>query len=206
MKQVYFLRPVGQSGPIKIGCSATPAKRLRTIEIWSPLLLELVASAPGEHRHEWALHQQFAKQRLHGEWFSISPELSALINHVAENGVLPPIEIADDLMKWREARASGKGSRARRDPAAQVAKARLTTRVHKAEKHAFGYGTDDSRPDEVARIIASYQGLGSGMPSEADLALLESYIATLKARPRADRSFAAWSAWFESRKAGKAAA
>ena len=85
-KHVYFLRPVGQQGPIKIGCSATPAKRLRSVEIWSPVQLEMVASAPGGHAHEWTLHSMFGEDRLHGEWFAVTPDLMKIISYVSENG------------------------------------------------------------------------------------------------------------------------
>ena len=47
MKRVYFLRPVGHLTPIKIGCSLRPENRLETFATWSPLRLEVVATAPG---------------------------------------------------------------------------------------------------------------------------------------------------------------
>lgn len=33
---VYFIKPIGMDGPIKIGCSDKPARRLITLAAWSP--------------------------------------------------------------------------------------------------------------------------------------------------------------------------
>lgn len=40
---VYFLRPVGEEGPVKIGVSEVPENRLRTYMVWSPMILEVAA-------------------------------------------------------------------------------------------------------------------------------------------------------------------
>lgn len=91
MKCVYFFRPVGQIGPIKIGCSTTPEHRLEQYAAWSPLMLELIATAPGSHADEHALHGKFRKYHLHGEWFGASKDLLALIDHVQATGELPEL-------------------------------------------------------------------------------------------------------------------
>ena len=90
-KRVYFLRPVGQLGPVKIGCSCFPEGRLDTFTIWSPQRLELVTSVPGNHADERALHGMFKKHHLHGEWFAASKELLGLIEHCATTGALPDL-------------------------------------------------------------------------------------------------------------------
>jgi len=91
MKRVYFLRPVGHLTPVKIGCSLQPEKRLETHTIWSPLRLEIIATAPGGHDKESKLHGMFRKHHLHGEWFGASKELLALIDHVIATGELPEL-------------------------------------------------------------------------------------------------------------------
>lgn len=88
-KRIYFLRPVGQIGPIKIGCSVAPDKRLIAIQAWSPLPLELVAICVGKNAHEQNLHARFIADRLHGEWFIWSEELQYVMDHVASHGELP---------------------------------------------------------------------------------------------------------------------
>lgn len=80
---VYFLRPVGQDGPVKIGCSSAPANRLETFAAWSPVTLEIAASAPGGYAEEQRLHNAFAAQHSHGEWFHASPDLTLLVERVA---------------------------------------------------------------------------------------------------------------------------
>ena len=91
MKHVYFLRPVGQLGPIKIGCSKLPQSRLDSVTIWSPMRLEFICSVPGSHTEERTLHGMFAKHRVHGEWFGASKELLTLIDHCAATGALPEL-------------------------------------------------------------------------------------------------------------------
>lgn len=86
---IYFLRPKGEQGPIKIGLSRKPASRLRTYEIWSPAILELAASCHAHMNSEQFLHRHFLGDYLHGEWFEWSEELQQLIDHVAEHETLP---------------------------------------------------------------------------------------------------------------------
>lgn len=90
-KRVYFLRPVGQVGPIKIGCSVFPEGRLDNFTLWSPQPLELIVSVPGTHANERALHGMFRKHHVHGEWFGASKQLLALIDHCSAHGELPEL-------------------------------------------------------------------------------------------------------------------
>ena len=69
-RHVYFAKPVGQDGPIKIGCSNDVVQRIAQMSMWSPVPLELIACFPGKPSDEHALHREFAEYRLHGEWFS----------------------------------------------------------------------------------------------------------------------------------------
>lgn len=68
-KRVYFMKPVGMVGPIKIGCSRMVDDRLMQIAAWSPFPLEIVYSEPGEHVLERQLHRCFADYHSHLEWF-----------------------------------------------------------------------------------------------------------------------------------------
>lgn len=43
---VYFVKPVGMDGPIKIGCTTTPAARIESLTIWSPFPLEVLVTIP----------------------------------------------------------------------------------------------------------------------------------------------------------------
>ena len=75
---VYFIG--AEAGPIKIGVSCDPAKRLRTLQTGHPVPLMLLAVVPGGVGVERALHRKFADLRVRGEWFARSPELIAEID------------------------------------------------------------------------------------------------------------------------------
>lgn len=81
---VYFLRPVGRSGPTKIGYSKRPDSRLVIYAAWSPVPLELVAKVEGSALLERRFHAKFEHLRTHGEWFSADPELIRVTAQVRE--------------------------------------------------------------------------------------------------------------------------
>lgn len=86
---VYFLRPVGMKGPIKIGYSDQPKRRLKEMMMWSPIPLELFAVVPGDRGLEGSLHRAFRDAKSHWEWFRPIPELIEAINRM-KAGVHPP--------------------------------------------------------------------------------------------------------------------
>ena len=55
--QVYFVRPVGMRGPIKIGCSKLPENRIKSLMVWSPFELEIAVAIPGNFKLEKAIHE-----------------------------------------------------------------------------------------------------------------------------------------------------
>jgi len=75
---VYFIQ-CGNDGPIKIGKSIDPVRRLQILALSAPSKLRLLATIPGSRDEESRLHRQFAEDRLYGEWFHPSPALLALI-------------------------------------------------------------------------------------------------------------------------------
>jgi hypothetical protein len=90
---VYFIRPVEQDGPVKIGHSSYPASRLLTYLPWSPIPLEIVAILeievpPKEPRHAFGMqverrfHERHKEHRLHHEWFAANPLLESDIDAV----------------------------------------------------------------------------------------------------------------------------
>jgi len=74
-RRVYFIRPVGADGPVKIGCSDVPDGRLYTLSAWSPVPLEIVASIDGDIDLERRFHAAFKADNTHREWFNASPAL-----------------------------------------------------------------------------------------------------------------------------------
>lgn len=80
---VYFIRRADGEGPVKIGCSQEPQNRLLALTAWSPYVLAIVASIPGDEALERRFHARFSAQHSHREWFSPSPELTLVMAQVA---------------------------------------------------------------------------------------------------------------------------
>lgn len=72
-KTVYFIKPIGMDGPIKVGCSAHPDGRKTILENWSPFPLEIVARIAGGYDLERRFHAYFARHHQRREWFHSSP-------------------------------------------------------------------------------------------------------------------------------------
>lgn len=102
-KFIYFMKPVGMDGPIKIGCTKFAKSRLYHMAIWSPIPLEIVATAPGTFDMEWGLHFHFAAERLHHEWFRASPRLVALVEAIKAGTPLTDLVAIKDAKARRDA-------------------------------------------------------------------------------------------------------
>lgn len=100
-RYVYFLRSTCSEGRIKIGCSYKPINRLLALSVWGAYPLEVVAVAPGDFSTERALHEYFAADRLHREWFRSSPELLAVIDAMAHG-----VSVSDALLSVAIRRAA----------------------------------------------------------------------------------------------------
>lgn len=74
-------------GQIKIGCSHWPEQRLKTFVANAPCPLRLIAKWPGEQTDERKLHQRFAAQRWHNEWFRYEGDLIAFVEQNRGVGV-----------------------------------------------------------------------------------------------------------------------
>ena len=95
-KFVYFIKPVGLPGPIKIGSSREPQNRLAQLADWSPWPLEILVMIPGTLELERRLHSCFSHAHRHREWFEPDTELVAGITALKEG---LPVEKAFDLDK-----------------------------------------------------------------------------------------------------------
>lgn len=98
MKYLYFIKPVGMDGPIKIGCSKEPEHRLQGLAYWSPVPLEIMAFVPGSFDLERNVHQCFADAHSHKEWFHAIPRLVAAIAAIKAG---MPVSEAIDLKDRR---------------------------------------------------------------------------------------------------------
>lgn len=82
---VYLMEDL-RNGHFKIGRSATPARRERTLQSEVPQIV-LRISVPADENHERELHEHFAHKRLRGEWFALSSDdLVWLVSFLKRNG------------------------------------------------------------------------------------------------------------------------
>jgi hypothetical protein len=79
-RTIYFIRPVGKSGPVKIGCSLRPEKRRQQLQAAARRPLEIAAATPGSMDDERRIHSLFWHDHMHGEWFNWSQCLQLLID------------------------------------------------------------------------------------------------------------------------------
>lgn len=93
---IYFIKPVGMKGPVKIGISARSAARLFELLEWSPFDLELAHSMPGTYKLERQIQEALADDHLRREWFKPSARVVQLLRDL-QSGV--PIERAIDLTR-----------------------------------------------------------------------------------------------------------
>lgn len=80
---VYFVQG-GKDGPVKIGWANYVSSRLVELQCASPVPLALVRAFDGPRALERALHDVFAAERLHGEWFehSVLDDLDAVLEAI----------------------------------------------------------------------------------------------------------------------------
>lgn len=168
---VYFLRPVGLPGPIKIGCSQTPEGRLETYMAWSPYPLEKIGQVPGNTKDEGYLHRCFWAQRSHAEWFHPSRELHAAIDRVLSEGRVPRDIVADELLQ------SKPGRKRTPEQSRQMSyRMRVDWALRKMRTDA-GYW---SAPADVLKILDNWSGCARAKgttPTDEQIARLEAFLA-----------------------------
>jgi hypothetical protein len=148
VSQVYFLRPIGMVGPVKIGSSRVPHERMMTCSNWSPFPLGLVAAVTGGVDLEQRFHALLRDHHSHGEWFFPTKEVMAVVEAV--------IAGTFDLSSLPEPyRLSGRNRRSRESVEAGSYYRKLTAMGKRGVKvppevvaASFSYGVD---PDERTR-------------------------------------------------------
>lgn len=181
MSFVYFLRPVGQDGPIKIGCSRTPHARLSTYMSWSPLDLEIVATVKGDLELEARLHSRFHAAHRRNEWFDPAPDLVAAVEALQRG---EPIERAVDFAV--DSGSIRKGKKRQISPEAKEC-AKWALRVANKTRWAGAKINDHLLvPGHISNIIQRWRGEYQRpetriRPSAAEFEQLEKYVAGLPA-------------------------
>lgn len=177
---VYFIRPRGMEGPVKIGYSTTPLQRLETFAAWSPYPLEIAATYPGSFDLEQKLHAYFAISHSHREWFHGNRVLTKLIDDLSR-GI--PLHDAIDL----SGHAGSVPTRiARKRRSADFCKcrsytARIENAVRRLNKNKNETGIDFYLPDDISTILrewlgSSYLNIIGIPPSEERIARLDDFL------------------------------
>jgi len=114
-KYLYLIQQSSTPLAFKIGVSVDPLKRLRRFQTGNPFTLTLVAAFRGHEVDEWALHDHFSKERMHGEWFVLNPrDLEAIVNYFEEKGVKNAVRVIEEPAPPRmPLKPHGKGITAR---------------------------------------------------------------------------------------------
>ena len=169
-KQVYFIKPIGLDGPIKIGHSDFPLNRLSALAAWSPLALEIIGSVPGTLQDEKFLHECFSASYSHREWFHATLPLQQSIKKILAAGTIDAVR---DTLQPR-----GKIPRKPRQRATEEQKLRRAyeARVQKAQRkmRAAGEKTAWSAPDDITSIISRWNSNHS--PTATELARVDQYL------------------------------
>ena len=83
---LYFVG--ADEGPIKIGMTSNPKKRIKGLQTGHPHKLRYLALVPNASLQEAVYHERFAKHRLEGEWFTRHPDILAEIARLT-----PPAQV-----------------------------------------------------------------------------------------------------------------
>jgi hypothetical protein len=78
-ERVYFIKPIGFEGPVKIGWSHSPDSRLENLMGWSPFPLEIAISIPGSMKLEKNIHECLHSSHSHREWFHPTQDVLSLV-------------------------------------------------------------------------------------------------------------------------------
>jgi hypothetical protein len=89
---VYF---ISGGGLIKIGRAFNPFSRLKDLQLGSPVKLTLGCAVPGGADLEGTLHQFFAAERQHGEWFHPSGRLTVYRARAIDLGFAPDVGFSE---------------------------------------------------------------------------------------------------------------
>lgn len=87
-KLIYFIQAGAPDRPIKIGFTQRIHHRLRQFQTDVPDPLVILATIPGDHEDESALHERFMHLNVRREWFR--PEVE-LLEFIQEGALLPNV-------------------------------------------------------------------------------------------------------------------
>lgn len=178
---VYFIKPVGLDGPIKIGHSWCPANRLIDLGAWSPWPLELIGYVASPSEDERFLHRCFADCHSHREWFHSTPRLRETITQILDAGTIDAVR--SGLIPLGSIRHT------RVNTAIGTRRMSCRMRIYWALRRLDGRDAPYvywRAPDEVGSIMGRWSknyrtGAEAQDPSAEEMAILEAFIANPEA-------------------------
>lgn len=87
--RVYFAQ-VRDDGPIKIGVTRSPERRVVQLQEQCPYPVELLCAVRGGALSERVIHAMHTEFHIRGEWFEPNDGMRKIIAHAVAHGVLPP--------------------------------------------------------------------------------------------------------------------
>lgn len=169
MSRVYFIKPVGLDGPIKIGCSYRPENRLLDLGAWSPWPLEIIGSVPGIYHDEQFLHRCFADSHSHREWFHSTPALRDAIAVILSAG---DMTVAHSTLTPKGSIRTGNKNGWTEE---RKLRASYSSRIRIARNKLREKNIAEWHPaEDVNKIGARWNG--GQLPTEAEFARLDEYL------------------------------
>ena len=182
-RYVYFIKPVGLDGPIKIGSSDVPLRRLEDLMVWSPFPLELIGKTPGSTTDEFFLHTCFSDSHFHHEWFHFTPALRHAIDKMLASSI-------NDVRGSLTPKGAIRKPRGPKPPKTESQKLeeQYAARIIAAEKSVKNIvrGTGPTlQPYDVRKIMTAWHGntcrrIEPIHPTSAEIARLEEYLSNPK--------------------------
>lgn len=115
---VYFIKPIGKAGPVKIGTSWKPFDRLAQIMMSSPVPLEVELVIDGGEELERNIQDCFADCHSHSEWFFPHERLRDAIDRM--KGGERVHDVVDLSQRRGNVRGLTKAATAKRNEAARA--------------------------------------------------------------------------------------
>jgi hypothetical protein len=178
-QRVYFAKPIGMDGPIKIGCSTMPTTRLLTLMSWCPFPLELLAVIKGGYRMEADIHDCFAEAHRHNEWFDPSPDLVRAIERLKAG---EPVEAVIPL-GTKQGAMSAQRHRVNRHSRTPETRRKMSYSLRMSHVSRRLYKDNMCAPEDVALIMdawTSYRNPERRIPTPEEFARLDEFLASPK--------------------------
>lgn len=152
---VYFIRPVGMAGPIKIGFAYDPDRRCRQLQFSSPVELEVIGSVNGAMRDEYAVQAYLADHQSHGEWFRSSDRVNETVQGII-SGRISMASLQADRKSPCKARGKWSQSHRRAFERARTASNRAIGERLQAARLSAGYKTAAQAADALGVAVSTY--------------------------------------------------